>query len=126
MRQRNAIFLSTGLVLGMAPVVALASDFSGMFTILVGLPSLALANLIMGLLFMGRPSKTIRTTLSFTVIPVLVVGLLLFSDAASLFRHSRDTVTGAVFFGLYALAGLLFVLHMQRGVPPPPPSPHGE
>lgn len=123
MRPRTAVALSTGLALGLVPAVALASDFSGMFTILVGLPSLAIANLVMGLLFTVRPSRTIRTTLSFIVIPVLVVGLLLFSDAASLFRHSRDTVTGAVFFGLYALGCLLFVLHMQRGLPPPSPQP---
>lgn len=121
MRPHNAIALSTGLVLGLVPLVALASDFSGMFTILVGLPSLALANLIMGLLFMGRPSRRIRTTLSFTVIPVLVIGLLLFSDAASLLRNPGDTFVVVAFFGLYALAGLLFILHMQRGVPPPPP-----
>ena len=113
-----------GLWLALVPGIALASDFSGMFTLLVGLPSLVLANLIMGGLLAMPPSKAIRTTVSVIGIPVLLVDLLLFSDASSLFRNPGDTAAALIFFGLYALACFLFIRHMQRGAPPPtPPAP---
>jgi hypothetical protein len=104
---------TTALLAGFSPL-ALASDFSGVITILFGIPTLLVLNVILGLMLLNEPSARVRLLIGILGFPSLAAGFLLWGDAASLFR-TRDTVPWAVFyFSLYALAVALVARHFLR------------
>ena len=104
---------TTALLAGFSPL-AIASDFSGIVTILFGIPTLLVLNFILGLMLLNEPSPRVRLWAGIVGFPSLAAGFLLWGDAASLLRTS-DSVPWAVFyFLLYAVAVALVARHFLR------------
>ena len=103
-----------GLSLAFAAGLAQASDFSGVVTIMFGLPTLLLLNVVLGMMLIAPPTSTVRIWAGLLGVPVLLVGFLLWGDAASLFRSADGTLFGVMYFVLYAIGFALLSRHFLR------------
>ena len=114
--QLRSSFARTAL--GVASVVlagqAQASDFSGVVTMMFGVPGLLLLNAALAVLFIAEPGKGLRWTVGLIGVPPLTVGFLLWGDAASLFRTDDTKLVGIAYFLLYAVAVALVARHFLR------------
>jgi hypothetical protein len=93
---------------------AQASDFSGIISMMFGIPALLLLNVALGLMLIAEPTRMVRFWAGFLGIPTLLAGLLLWRDAASLFRMDDSTPFGVFYFVLYALGVALLARHFLR------------
>ncbi len=101
-----------GFTLLFAAGSAQASDFSGVISIMFGIPALLVLNVILAMMLIAEPSRTLRVWAGTLGFPVLGVGFLLWGDAASLFRIS--TPFGLIYFVLYASGVALLARHFLR------------
>ena len=103
---------TTALTLAFVSPLALASDFSGIVSMMFGIPALLLLNVSLAMMLIAEPSRTLRVWAGTLGFPVLGVGFLLWGDAASLFRIS--TPFGLIYFVLYASGVALLARHFLR------------
>ena len=104
-----------GIVPGLfASPLALASDFSGVISMMFGVPTLLLLDVVLGLMLVAEPSRLLRFWAGFFGLPTLAVGFLLWGDAASLFRTNSGTLFGVMYFVLYTIGVALLVRHFVR------------
>lgn len=103
---------TTALALALVSPLAFASDFSGIVSMMFGTPALLLLNVILAMMLIAEPSRTLRVWAGTLGFPVLGVGFLLWGDAASLFRIS--TPFGLIYFVLYASGVALLARHFLR------------
>jgi len=97
-----------------ASPLALASDFSGVISMMFGIPALLLLNVALGMMLIAEPTRMVRFWAGFLGFPTLAVGFLLWGDAASLFRTDSGTLFGVMYFVLYAIGVVLLVRHFVR------------
>lgn len=109
----RGLTVTTALLTGFSPL-ALASDFSGVVTILFGIPTLLVLNVALGLMLLAEPSARIRLLVGILGFPSLAAGFLLWGDAASLFRMDNSVPWGVFYFLLYAVAVALVARHFLR------------
>ena len=114
MPRLSRLGLVAGLVAWAAP--AQASDFSGILTLMVGMPTLAVACLVAGALFAFPASRGQRIAAAALFGPVLLAGLWLMPDAWSLRRMGPMPMVlyGGLWLGLLALTVAL----LRRKAPP--------
>lgn len=103
-----------GFTLLFAASSAQASDFSGIVSMMFGIPALLLLNVILAMMLIAEPSRTLRVWAGILGFPVLAVGFLLWGDAASLFRMDNSTPFGVIYFVLYASGVALLARHFLR------------
>lgn len=104
----------TALTLASVSPLAVASDFSGIVSMMFGIPALLLLNVILAMMLIAEPSRTLRVWAGILGFPVLGVGFLLWGDAASLFRMGNSTPFGVIYFVLYASGVALLARHFLR------------
>jgi hypothetical protein len=114
----------SALLAGFSPL-AIASDFSGIVTVLFGIPTLLLLNITLGLMLLAEPSSRTRLWAGILGFPGLFAGFVLWGDAASLFRMDSSLPWGVFYFALYASAGVLLVRHFLRRAAPAAPAGGG-
>ncbi len=112
----RGINATTALLVGFSPL-ALASDFSGIVTVLFGVPTLLVLNFILGLMLLAEPSARVRLWAGILGFPTLSAGFLLWGDAASLFRMDSSAPWGVFYFVLYASGAALLARHFFRRRP---------
>ena len=105
---------TTALALALVSPLAFASDFSGIVSMMFGTPALLLLNVILAMMLIAEPSRTLRVWAGILGFPVLAVGFLLWGDAASLFRMDDSTPFGVIYFVLYAAGVALLARHFLR------------
>ena len=105
---------TTALALALVSPLAFASDFSGIVSMMFGTPALLLLNVILAMMLIAEPSRTLRVWAGILGFPVLGVGFLLWGDAASLFRMDDSTPFGVIYFVLYAAGVALLARHFLR------------
>ena len=105
---------TTALALALVSPLAFASDFSGIVSMMFGIPALLLLNVILAIMLIAEPSRTLRVWAGILGFPVLAVGFLLWGDAASLFRMDDSTPFGVIYFVLYASGVALLARHFLR------------
>ena len=105
---------TTALALALVSPLAFASDFSGIVSMMFGTPALLLLNVILAMMLIAEPSRTLRVWAGILGFPVLAVGFLLWGDAASLFRMDDSTPFGVIYFVLYASGVALLARHFLR------------
>ena len=105
--------VTIGVLAGFSPL-ALASDFSGIVTILFGIPTLLVLNFILGLMLLNEPTARVRLLVGILGFPTLAAGFLLWGDAASLFRMDSSMPWAVFYFLLYAVAVGLVARHFLR------------
>ena len=97
------------------PSVAGASDFSGVVTIVVGLPALIVADGIAAGLLFATPRRWMTWTTGIVLVPVWVAGIWLSPDALALFRGTWTGVPfGVLYFALLAVLAVLVVKLLTR------------
>lgn len=104
--------------LALASPLALASDFSGIVTVLFGVPALLALDVILGLMLVAEPSPRTRQWAGILGLPTLFVGFLLWADAVSLFRMESSLPWGVLYFLLYAVGVALLWRHFARRATP--------
>ena len=104
----------TALTLALVSPLAVASDFSGIVSMMFGIPALLLLNVSLAMMLIAEPSRTLRVWAGILGFPVLGVGFLLWGDAASLFRMDDSTPFGVIYFVLYAAGVALLARHFLR------------
>jgi hypothetical protein len=100
-------------------------NLDGIFALFFGLPALALACVIVGILFVFPAYRLFKIIASILAIPALLLGLALIKDALSLGGSGGDDTLGRVgIIAYFALLGLLpCLLFVQvRRRPPEKPS----
>lgn len=105
---------TTALALALVSPLAFASDFSGIVSMMFGTPALLLLNVILAMMLIAEPSRTLRVWAGILGFPVLAVGFLLWGDAASLFRMDNSAPFGVIYFVLYASGVALLARHFLR------------
>ena len=85
------------------PATASASDFSGIVTIMFGIPLMAFSLLTFAvMLSRGRPSPAWFTGAGVLLCMLLLIGLFLFRDAWSLLGNRHSFFFGLVYYALFA------------------------
>jgi len=98
----------------LASPLAWASDFSGVVSALVGIPTLVVLDITLGLMLIAPATRMLRFWAGFLGLPTLVLGFLLWGDAASLFRMESSAPMGVLYFVMYAIGVALLVRHFTR------------
>lgn len=93
---------------------AQASDFSGVISMVFGIPTLLLLNIALGMMLIAAPTRMVRFWAGFLGIPTLLAGFLLWGDAVSLFRRDNSVPFGVFYFLLYASGVALLARHFLR------------
>ena len=93
---------------------AQASDFSGIISMMFGIPTLLLLNVVLAMMLIAEPTRMVRFWAGFLGIPTLLAGFLLWGDAASLFRMDNSVPFGVFYFLLYASGVALLARHFLR------------
>jgi hypothetical protein len=101
---------------------AIASDFSGIVTVLFGVPALLVLNCALGLMLLAEPGARLRLWAGILGFPVLSAGFMLWGDAASLFRMDSSLPWGVLYFLLYAIGVALLWRHLARREVPAAPA----
>lgn len=105
---------TTALTLALVSPLAVASDFSGVISMVFGIPALLLLNIALGIMLIAAPTRMVRFWAGFLGIPTLLAGFLLWGDAASLFRRDNSVPFGVFYFLLYASGVALLARHFLR------------
>lgn len=113
MRTSPRLWAATALALCSPAALA---DPHGLLTLVVGVPLLLVASVVLGILLVLRPSAPVRIVSIVLFAPTLAYSLYVALDALTLFTDigSENAMIGFAFFGLLALACLLFFLIVRR------------
>ena len=113
MRTSPRLWAATALALCSPAALA---DPHGLLTLVVGVPLLLVASVVLGVLLILRPSAPVRIVSILLFAPTLAYCLYVALDALTLFTDigSENSMIGFAFFGLLALACLLFFLIVRR------------
>jgi hypothetical protein len=117
----RTVSITIPLLAGFSPP-AIASDFSGIVTILFGVPALLVLNCALGLMLLAEPGARLRLWAGILGFPVLSAGFMLWGDAASLFRMESSAPWGIFYFILYASGAALLWRHLARREAPTAPA----
>ena len=102
----------------LTPAVAYASDFSGVATVFIGLPTLIVANAIAGVLWAVGPKRATPWIAGLLLAPVVVGGLWLSADAVALLSGPHQELPlGTAYFVLLAGLAAGVVMLLRRGRP---------
>ncbi|MGJ7541924.1 hypothetical protein [Variovorax sp. LT1R16] len=114
MRMTLRLLTAAALVLG--PSAALASNPHGLLTLVVGVPLLLAASVVLAILLVLRSRKPARVLAVVLFLPTFFYSLYVALDARTLLGDigSENSMLGLTFFGLLALACLLFFLIVRR------------
>jgi hypothetical protein len=94
----------------------MASDPNGLLTLIVGVPVVLVASVVLGVLVLFPPSRPVKVISAALFVPTFLYSLYVALDALTLFKDigSENSMIGFTFFGLFALACLLFCLILRR------------
>jgi hypothetical protein len=96
-------------------------NLDGIFAVFFGLPSLALACVIVGILFAFPAYRFLKIIAAILAIPALLLGLALISDALSLGGpggdDTLDLVCMVAYFALLGLLPCLLFVEVRRKSP---------
>lgn len=95
---------------------AALADPHGLLTLVVGVPLLLVASIVLGILLLLRHSAPVKIVSIVLFAPTLAYSLYVALDALTLLNDigSENSMIGFAFFGLLALACLLFFLIVRR------------
>jgi hypothetical protein len=112
MKNNHHIFIA--MAISWLSLPAIASDFSGMMTIALGLPVMGTAVIGYGVLAaFPRLSRTVYRIAVAAFVILVLFGLLMAGDAATLSRRGHHGPM-YLYFGLFGLAILCFVVVYLR------------
>jgi hypothetical protein len=96
-------------------------NLDGILALFLGLPALALACVVVGILFAFPAYRFLKIIASFLAIPALLLGLALITDALSLGGTGGDGPLGRVwivaYFSLLGLLPCLLFVEIRRKPP---------
>ena len=99
-------------------------NLNGIFAVFFGLPALALACVVVGILFVFPAYRYLKIIASILAIPALLLGLALITDALSLGGaggdDTFDRVCMAAYFTLLGLLPCLLFVEVRRKPPEKP------
>ncbi|CAN5502307.1 hypothetical protein BH10PSE18_BH10PSE18_35360 [soil metagenome] len=113
---RTSPRLSATTALLIVSPAAIASDPHGLLTLIVGVPVVLVASVVLGILLVLPPNRPVKVISIVLFSPTSLYGLYVALDALTLFKDigSENSMIGFTFFGLFALACLLFCLILWR------------
>ncbi|MCI4569488.1 hypothetical protein [Lysobacter sp. CFH 32150] len=99
-------------ILGLASFPAIATDYTGIATMLIGIPAFIGFNLVLAIFLALPASKARKIIASALLVPLVIAGLIISHDASSLMGHDNtgDWLLGAAYF---ALAAISFYMHYK-------------
>lgn len=114
MKSIQRLLAASALCLGSS--AALAADPHGLLTLVVGVPLLLVASAVLFVMLVLPPTQTVKVLSAVLFLPTLFYSLYVALDALTLFDDigSENSMIGFAFFGLFALACLLFCIVVRR------------
>ncbi|MES2531874.1 MAG: hypothetical protein V4636_12610 [Pseudomonadota bacterium] len=106
---------ATAALLLISPA-AIAADPHGLLTLIVGVPVVLIASVVLAVLLILPPSRPVKVISIVLFTPTFLYSLYVALDALTLLKDigSENSMIGFTFFGLFALACLLFCLILYR------------
>jgi undecaprenyl pyrophosphate phosphatase UppP len=111
---KNISLICSAIVISGLASPAIASDFSGMMTIVLGIPVMVIAAITYGVLAAFRElHRTVYNIAAIAFVLLFIFGLVLAGDAITLARRA-DHLPMYLYFGLFGLVIFSFVVVFSR------------